>query len=76
VPFYEGRFTLMTERYNAVPYIMGQLKHLGMFCVVFSDSSRGVVLENSNLIPFPMARDATKDVDLKDRVGEATGKEA
>ena len=41
----------------------------------FSDGPRGVVVGNATCFPVSMARGATWDVDLEERIGEAIGRE-
>ena len=41
----------------------------------FSDGPRGVVVGNATCFPVTMARGATWDVDLEERIGEAIGRE-
>ncbi len=41
----------------------------------FSDGPRGVVVDRATCFPVPMARGATWDPDLEERIGEAIGRE-
>ncbi|MEJ2210445.1 MAG: glycoside hydrolase family 3 C-terminal domain-containing protein, partial [Anaerolineae bacterium] len=66
----------MVRRYNAVPYPAGENERLGIPGIRFSDGPRGVVIYNSTCFPVPMARGASWDVALEERVGDAIGVEA
>ena len=48
---------------------------LGMPGFAFSDGPRGVVVGNATCFPVTMARGATWDLDLEERIGEAIGRE-
>ncbi|HEY4947656.1 MAG TPA: hypothetical protein VII19_07135, partial [Acidimicrobiales bacterium] len=41
----------------------------------FSDGPRGVVVDQATCFPVSMARGATWDVDLEERIGDAIGQE-
>lgn len=64
------------KRYNAVPYVAGQVRRLGIPGIRFTDGPRGVLLGSSTSFPVPVARAATWDPALETRIGEAIGKEA
>ncbi|WP_284748246.1 glycoside hydrolase family 3 protein [Amycolatopsis sp. RTGN1] len=65
----------MSRRYNETPVVMGQVARLGLPGIRFSDGPRGVVIGQSTAFPVSMARGATWDVDLEERVGRAIGAE-
>lgn len=75
-PFYEGLRTMLFERYNIRPIVMGSVQRLAVPGIRFSDGPRGVCIGNSTAFPVSMARGATFDVELERRVGDAIGKEA
>ena len=54
---------------------MGRLERLGIPGLLFSDGPRGVVMGHSTAFPVSMARGATWDRDLEERVGTAIGLE-
>jgi beta-glucosidase len=63
-------------RYNEVPYEAGGNRRLGVPAVKFVDGPRGAVSGNrSTCFPVSMARGATFDKDLEERIGQAIGKE-
>ncbi|MFX1532450.1 MAG: glycoside hydrolase family 3 protein, partial [Promethearchaeota archaeon] len=66
----------MQKRYNAEPIPAGEDKKLGIPGVLFSDGPRGVVIGNSTCFPVSMARGASWDLDLEEKIGEALGIEA
>ena len=63
-------------RYNHVPIPAGFDENLGIPGMNFSDGPRGVVVGNSTCFPVSMARGATWDLDLEERIGNAIGIEA
>ncbi len=65
----------MARRYNATPYVAGELPRLGLPGVRFSDGPRGVVMGQATAFPVPMARAASFDPDLEERIGDAIGVE-
>ncbi|KAI5281186.1 hypothetical protein KEM52_003967, partial [Ascosphaera acerosa] len=75
-PFWRGQLTLLTDRYNRVPYEMGAVPRVGIPGVRFADGPRGVVMGASTAFPVTMARGATWDAALERRVGAALGREA
>ncbi|WP_319520448.1 glycoside hydrolase family 3 C-terminal domain-containing protein [uncultured Martelella sp.] len=74
-PFWEGMLSMAKEGYNLYPYVMGAVERLGVPGVRFADGPRGSVLGNSTCFPVSMARGATWDVALEERVGTAIGEE-
>lgn len=63
------------ERYNQHPYQAAGNKRLGIPNVKFIDGPRGVVCGNATAFPVAMARGATFDTDLEEKVGKAIGAE-
>ncbi|HEV7710474.1 MAG TPA: glycoside hydrolase family 3 N-terminal domain-containing protein, partial [Asanoa sp.] len=61
---------------KAGPVTAGAVPRLGIPGVRFSDGPRGVVIGRSTAFPVTMARAATWDPDLEERVGLAMGREA
>ncbi|MEU9017810.1 glycoside hydrolase family 3 C-terminal domain-containing protein [Actinomadura sp. NPDC048394] len=66
---------MMTDGYNRAPLPMGRIERLGVPGLLFSDGPRGVVMGRSTAFPVSMARGATWDVGLEERVGVAIGRE-
>jgi len=66
----------MLKRYNAKPIPAGKNDRLGIPAIRFSDGPRGIVMGNSTCFPVSIARGATWDVDLEERIGSVIGIEA
>lgn len=75
LPFYAGIKHMMTERYNVRPYVMGAIDRLGIPGIRFVDGPRGCVSGQGTAFPVAMARGATWDVHLEERVGRVIGEE-
>lgn len=75
LPFWEGFAEMMGVGYNTTPIPMGRIPRLGIPGLLFSDGPRGVVVGQSTAFPVSMARGATWDVSLEERVGTAIGLE-
>jgi beta-glucosidase len=65
----------MSEQYNARPVVMGEVPRIGLPGLRFSDGPRGVVMGESTAFPVSMARGATWDLELEERIGRAIGAE-
>ena len=63
------------EHYNMKPYPTMAIDRLGLPNVRFVDGPRGVVSGSSTCFPVSMARGASFDRDLEERIGEAIGAE-
>ncbi|SHE23903.1 Hypothetical protein ACGLYG10_0101 [Actinomyces glycerinitolerans] len=74
-PFWEGQTNMLTEGYNVRPIVHGHVERLGIPGLRFSDGPRGVVMGHSTAFPVSVARGATWDPALEERVGEAIGEE-
>ena len=74
--FWPGLATMVAEGYNRRPYVHGAVPRLGVPGTRFADGPRGVVLGASTAFPVSMARGATWDTDLEERIGAAIGAEA
>lgn len=75
IPLFPGIVELQFA-YNKRPYPAGENRRLGIPGVRFADGPRGVVMYNSTCFPVAMARGATWDTDLEERIGDAIGVEA
>src|SRR5690242_12897097 len=73
--FWDGMADMMINGYNRTPLPMGRIDRLGIPGLLFSDGPRGVVMGQSTAFPVSMARGATWDVALEERVGTAIGLE-
>jgi beta-glucosidase len=62
--------------YNSRPITAGKGSRLGIPAIRFSDGPRGVVMYHSTCFPVSMARGASWDVELEERIGDAIGVEA
>lgn len=67
---------VMLVRYNLRPFRSGGNRRLGVPALKFTDGPRGVTVGNSTCFPVAMARGATWDVDLEERIGRVMGIEA
>src|SRR3954468_3592840 len=74
--FWAGLATMLDEGYNRRPYVHGAVQRLGIPGLRFSDGPRGVVMGASTAFPVSMARGATWDPELEERIGDAIGREA
>lgn len=63
------------EGYNRRPYYGARLPRMGFPGIAFSDGPRGVVVGANTCFPVSMARGATWDPDLEERIGDAIGLE-
>lgn len=66
----------MLLAYNYRPILAGHNRRLGIPPLSFTDGPRGVVMYHSTCFPVSMARGATWDPELEERVGDAIGVEA
>ncbi|MFX0046603.1 MAG: beta-glucosidase [Candidatus Hermodarchaeota archaeon] len=63
-------------KFGVRPYPGGGVKRLGIPPFLFTDGPRGVIMPGSTCFPVSMARGASWDVELEERIGEVIGKEA
>ena len=75
LPFWDGLIDMNVNGYNRTPIPMGRVERLGIPGLLFSDGPRGVVMGHSTAFPVSMARGATWDRDLEQRVGAVIGLE-
>jgi beta-glucosidase len=66
----------MAKRYNGEPIVAASSARVGLPGIRFTDGPRGVVMYASTAFPVPMARAATFDPELEERIGDAIGVEA
>ncbi len=75
LPFWGGLEDLGAGGYHRRPFPAARVERLGIPGFAFSDGPRGVVIGPATAFPVSMARGATWDVDLEERIGEAIGTE-
>jgi beta-glucosidase len=68
-------FLTQRDGYHRAPFHAGVVERVGLPGLAFSDGPRGAVIRNATCHPVPMARGATWDPELEERVGEAIGRE-
>ena len=68
-------FMAAEDGYHRTPFHAAVVDRVGMPGIAFADGPRGAVVGNSTCFPVSMARGATWDPDLEERVGEAIGRE-
>ena len=74
-PTWAGLEFLGRGGYHESPFFAARVPRVGMPGIAFSDGPRGVVIGNATCFPVSMARGATWDPDLEERVGDAIGRE-
>jgi beta-glucosidase len=70
-----GDFLVHDNGYHRAPFVAGRVERIGLPGLAFSDTPRGAVIGNATCFPVTMARGATWDPELEERVGEAIGRE-
>lgn len=75
LPFWAGLDDLGKGGYHRRTFPAARVDRLGIPGFAFSDGPRGVVIGPATAFPVSMARGATWDVDLEERIGEAIGRE-
>ena len=75
LPFWVGLADMGTGGYHRRPFLALQVPRLGIPGFAFSDGPRGVVIGHATCFPVSMARGATWDLDLEQRIGDAIGRE-
>ena len=74
-PFWEGMKDMSRGGYHMRPVPAFRVPRLGIPGFRFSDGPRGVVIGPATAFPVSMARGASFDVDLEERIGDAIGRE-
>ncbi|KAM5361028.1 hypothetical protein ACJZ2D_013355 [Fusarium nematophilum] len=74
--FWKGMAELFANCYATKPYLHSQVKRLGIPGIRYCDGPRGVNINKATVFPCSMARGATWDPRLEERVGQAIGLEA
>jgi beta-glucosidase len=63
------------DGYHKAPFLAAVVDRVGLPGIAFSDGPRGAVIGNATCFPVSMARGATWDPELEERVGLAIGRE-
>jgi beta-glucosidase len=74
-PFWKGLGSILCDRYNRVPFVMGAVPRLKIPGIKFTDGPRGIVMGASTCFPVSMSRGATWDTELEKKIGHAIGLE-
>jgi len=74
-PTWAGLKFLNKGGYHKAPFVGGEIGRVGLGGIRFSDGPRGAVIGNATCFPVSMARGATWDPALEERIGEAIGRE-
>ncbi len=75
-PFLRGSLAVARRGYHRHPWVGGAVARLGIPGIRFTDGPRGVTVGSSTCFPVAMARGATWDPDLEERIGRAMAAEA
>jgi len=75
-PFWPGLAEMMAPGgYASRPWVAGAVPRLGIPGVRFVDGPRGIIMKGATTFPVSMARGATWDPALEERIGDVIGKE-
>lgn len=74
-PTWAGLKFLSEDGYHQSVFHGAEVERVGFPGIRFSDGPRGAVVGNATAFPVPMARGATWDLDLEERIGDAIGAE-
>jgi len=75
-PFWPGLAEMMAPGgYASRPWVAGAVPRLGIPGVRFVDGPRGIIMKGATTFPVSMARGASWDPALEERIGDAIGKE-
>jgi beta-glucosidase len=74
-PFWDGLVDMIAGGYYEHTYPAAAVPRLGVPGIAFSDGPRGVVVGQATAFPVSMARGATFDPALEERIGDAIGRE-
>lgn len=75
-PFWPGLAEMMAPGgYGSRPWVAGAVPRLGLPGIRFVDGPRGIIMEGATTFPVSMARGATFDAALEERVGDVIGRE-
>ena len=74
-PTWAGLAFLGDDGYHKAPFTAAAVERVGLPGIAFADGPRGAVVGNPTCFPVSMARGATWDPGLEERVGDAIGLE-
>jgi beta-glucosidase len=74
-PFWAGLGYLSEGGLHKSPFRASAVERVGLPGFSFCDGPRGVVVDQATCFPVSMARGATWDIDLEERIGEAVAQE-
>ena len=75
-PFWPGLAEMMAPGgYASRPWVAGAVPRLGIPGIRFVDGPRGVILKGATTFPVSMARGASFDSGLEERIGDVIGRE-
>ncbi len=74
-PTWAGLTYMGRGGYHQAPFVAARVDRVGIPGIHFVDGPRGCVVGNATAFPVSMARGATWDPDLEERVGDAIGRE-
>jgi beta-glucosidase len=69
------KYLLLDMGFGKRAYPAGGVKRVGIPVFKFTDGPRGVIIPGSTCFPVSMARAASWDLDLEEKIGDAIGKE-
>ena len=69
------KYLLLDMGFGKRAYPAGGVKRVGIPTFKFTDGPRGVIIPGSTCFPVSMARAASWDLDLEEKIGDAIGKE-
>lgn len=75
VPYWAGIADIYSGGYHRRPFRAARVERLGIPGFHFSDGPRGVVVGPATAFPVSMARGASFDPELEERIGDAIGRE-
>ncbi len=75
VAFWPGLLDMMNGGYADHPWNAGVVSRLGIPGIRFVDGPRGVVMKGATTFPVSMARGASWDAALEERIGDVIGRE-
>jgi beta-glucosidase len=74
-PFWPGLVDMASGGYHEHPWPAAAVERLGIPGIAFADGPRGCVVGNATAFPVSMARGASFDAALEERIGRAIGAE-
>lgn len=75
-PFWLGLGTMASGGFNERIFPQAVVERVGLPGIRFTDGPRGVVIGPATMFPVSMARGASFDLDLEERIGDVIGREA